>query len=100
MAPSDIERDLQQLEAELKRLEAEYNMFFAGRLPRPPWETRNRVQALVKQLDRTYIQNTGFRFRFYGFPGEGVIGPGTGATFRSEHSLISPNGRWRLFTAC
>lgn len=24
----------------------------------------------------------------------------TGATFRSEHSLISPNERWRLFTAC
>ena len=29
------------LEAELKRLEAEYSMFFAGRLPRPPWETRS-----------------------------------------------------------
>ena len=37
------------LEAELKRLEAEYNMFFAGRLPRPPWETRGRVEALVKR---------------------------------------------------
>ena len=33
------------LEAELKRLEAEYNMFFAGRLPRPPWETRARVDG-------------------------------------------------------
>ena len=28
------------LEAEIRRLEAEYNMFFAGRLPRLPWETR------------------------------------------------------------
>ena len=28
--PVDIERDLQRLEAELKQLEAEYNMFFAG----------------------------------------------------------------------
>ena len=36
----EIDRELQVLEAELKRLEAEYNMFFAGRLPRPPWETR------------------------------------------------------------
>jgi hypothetical protein len=52
------------LEAELKRLEAEYNMFFAGRLPRPPWETRSRVETLVKQFDRAYIQNTGDRFRF------------------------------------
>jgi hypothetical protein len=62
--PSDFERDLQKLEAELKRLEAEYNMFFAGRLPKPPWETRNRVAALVKQYDRAYIQNYGDRFRF------------------------------------
>ncbi len=55
---------MQRLEAELKRLEAEYNMFFAGRLPRPPWETRSRVAALVKQYDRVFIQNYGDRFRF------------------------------------
>jgi hypothetical protein len=61
---SDTERDLQRLEASLKQLEAEYNMYFAGRLPRPPWETRERVEALVKQFDRAYIQNTGDRFRF------------------------------------
>ena len=52
------------LEAELKRLEAEYNMFFAGRLPRPPWETRSRVDAMVKRLDRQHIGNYGDRFRF------------------------------------
>ena len=64
MPPSDVERDLTRLESELKRLEAEYNMFFSGRLPKPPWETRSRVEALVKQYDRAYIQNTGDRFRF------------------------------------
>ena len=64
MAPSKTERDLQRLASDLRQLEAEYNMFFAGRLPRPPWETRNRVEALVKQYDRTYIQNYGDRFRF------------------------------------
>ena len=52
------------LEAELKRLEAEYNMFFAGRLPRPPWETRGRVEAMVKRIDRSHLVNTGERFRF------------------------------------
>ena len=52
------------LEAEIKRLEAEYNMYFSGRLPKPPWETRGRVVAMVKQLDRAYIQNYGDRFRF------------------------------------
>ena len=64
MPPTDFDKDLNRLESELKRLEAEYNMFFAGRLPRPPWETRARVTALVKQFDRMAIQNTGHRFRF------------------------------------
>ena len=51
------------LQAELKRLEAEYHMFFAGRLPRPPWETRGRVDAMVKRLDRMRFSNYGDRFR-------------------------------------
>ena len=49
---TDIQKDLMTLAADLKRLEAEYNMFFAGRLPRPPWETRGRVEALIKRWDR------------------------------------------------
>ena len=59
-----MERNLAQLEAELRRLEAEYNMFFAGRLPRPPWETRKRVEALIRQYDRMHIQNYAEKFRF------------------------------------
>ena len=61
---TDVQKDLQALAAGLKQLEAEYNMFFAGRLPRPPWETRNRVQALVKKWDRAYIQSAADRFQF------------------------------------
>ncbi len=61
---TDVARELAQLESELKRLEAEYNMFFAGRLPRPPWETRGRVAAMVKRLDRARLSNYGDRFRF------------------------------------
>jgi hypothetical protein len=63
-APSDVARDLAVLETELKRLEAEYHKFFAGQLPRPPWETRSRVAALVTRLDRSHIGNYGDRFRF------------------------------------
>jgi hypothetical protein len=59
-----IDRELRRLEAELKRLEVEYNMYFSGRLPKPPFETRRRVTALVKQSERVYIQNYGDRFRF------------------------------------
>jgi hypothetical protein len=61
---SETEKNLNRLEAELKRLEAEYNMFFAGRLPKPPWDTRSRVDTLIKTIDRGHIQNFGDRFRF------------------------------------
>jgi len=61
---TDVQKDLLALTAGLKQLEAEYNMFFAGRLPRPPWETRNRVAALVKKWDRGYIQAAADRFQF------------------------------------
>jgi hypothetical protein len=61
---SEVQRDLQTLEAELKRLEAEYNMFFSGRAPRPPMETRKRVEAIVTRWDRGYIDTAVDRFRF------------------------------------
>ena len=59
-----VSRQIEILEAEVKRLEGEYNMFFAGRLPRPPWETRSRVDALMKQMDRQHLTNYAERFRF------------------------------------
>jgi hypothetical protein len=61
---SEFDQEMAKLEAEIKRLEAEYNMFFAGRLPRLPWETRARVEALVKRYDRMNIRNTAEKFRF------------------------------------
>lgn len=66
MAPpkSDWDKQMMQLDAEIRRLEAEFNMFFAGRLPRPPWETRARVAALIKKHDQGFIRNTADRFRF------------------------------------
>jgi hypothetical protein len=61
---TEVQKDLQLLAAGLKQLEAEYNMFFSGRLPRPPLETRNRIAALVKKWDRGYIQSAADRFQF------------------------------------
>ena len=61
---SEFDKQMQYLEAEIRRLEAEFNMFLAGRLPRPPWETRAKVAALVKRTDQSYIRNTADRFRF------------------------------------
>jgi len=61
-----FDRQLRELEAEIKKLEVEYNLFFIGRAPKLPWDTRARVEALVKQYDRMHIQNTAERFRFQG----------------------------------
>ena len=52
------------LEAELRKLEAEYNMFFAGQLPRPPWETRTAVEQATKRLDRTLTDGGTYADRF------------------------------------
>ena len=60
----DIQADIKQLAIDLKKLEAEYNMFFAGRSPRPPWETRGRVDALIRRWDRRHIETSADRFRF------------------------------------
>ncbi len=64
LAATDIDRELQQLDTGLKRLEAEYTMFFAGRLPIPPWELRARIAGLVTHIDRQPLPNYGDRFRF------------------------------------
>ena len=60
----EFDTQMSHLEAEIRRLEGEYNQYFAGRLARPPFETKNRVTALVKKFDNSYIQNTADRFRF------------------------------------
>jgi hypothetical protein len=59
----DFDREFHVLEAELRKLEVEYNMFFAGQLPIPPWESRSRVQALIKRYDRVPLKNYADRFR-------------------------------------
>lgn len=64
MAQSEIELELDRLQSGLKRLEAEYNMYFGGRLPKPPLETRAHVAALVKRLDGVHMSNYGERYRF------------------------------------
>lgn len=62
--PSDLERDLQALAADLRRLESEYAQYFGGRTPRPPNETRARVDSLLKRLDRRPFEQLAQRFRF------------------------------------
>lgn len=61
---TEFDDQMHHLETEIRRLETEYHMFFAGRLKRPPFETKNRVAAMMKRHDQSFIRNTGDRFRF------------------------------------
>jgi hypothetical protein len=60
---TELERDLRVLEAALRNLETEYNMFFAGQLLKPPLGTRHRVEAILRRFDRAFIQSATDRFR-------------------------------------
>ena len=62
--PKELERELQILESDLRKLEGEYNMYFSGRLPRPPWETRSARRGDGQAARPRAIQNYGDRFRF------------------------------------
>ena len=67
MAQSSEEsvRGLSSLAGELKKLETEYNQFFSGRLPRPPWETRTRVEGLMRKWDRqSFEASSADKFKF------------------------------------
>ena len=119
---SDIDRDLRKLEANLRKLEGGCNVFFAGQLPRPPWETRARVEAMVKRLDRagqsrarsravplhtlqarfvTFadLWDRGLRAREEGRPGPSAVkGPGVaarrqGGSYRVRHRVLGPRER-------
>jgi hypothetical protein len=39
-------------------------MYFAGRMPRPPIESRRRVEGMIRRLDNLAIANYADRFRF------------------------------------
>jgi hypothetical protein len=61
----DSVRNLASLSGELKKLETEYNQFFSGRLPRPPWETRTRVESLIRKWDRESVNASSVdKFKF------------------------------------
>lgn len=62
--PTAVERELQALAAQLKKVEAEYTMYFSGRLPRPPFESRAALDRAFKRVDRTVLDSPVTRFQF------------------------------------
>lgn len=58
------DRELQGLAADLRKLEAEYTMYFAGRIPRPPFESRAKVEQTLKRYERAPFGTQAHRFQF------------------------------------
>ena len=61
---SDQEVDLQRFDAELRQLELEYTMFFAGQRPRPPLASQAALEARIRRWDRVPMRGSAERFRF------------------------------------
>lgn len=62
--PSESERELQALAAQLKKVEAEYTMYFSGRTARPPVENRAALDRAFKRASRAPFDSPATRFHF------------------------------------
>ena len=62
--PSALERELQVLASQLKKVETEYTMYFSGRTNRPPVESRAALDRAFKRGDRMTFDGPVSRFQF------------------------------------
>jgi len=61
---SDIEQVIQRLETGLRQLKVQYDMFFAGAVPREPVELRSELEKLIKRNEQKAIRKYAHRFQF------------------------------------
>src|SRR5262245_47187030 len=59
-----MESDLERLELGIRQLKIQYDMFFAGSLPRPPVELRTDIERLLKRYANAPIKRYATRFHF------------------------------------
>jgi hypothetical protein len=61
---TNIDEDLQVLDARIKTLKLDYEQYFLGSRPRSPTQLRSDVQKMVSFYANVPIQNTALRFKF------------------------------------
>jgi hypothetical protein len=59
-----IDEQLNRLEDEIRRLKVEFDIFFNGGAVKPPYDTKYRVESLVKRLYDVRGMSFGQRFRY------------------------------------
>lgn len=47
-----FKEDMEQLKRQMKQLEIEYEQWFSGVIQKPPWESRNAVEAIIRKYNR------------------------------------------------
>lgn len=70
VGPSEptVDEQLTRLEEDIRRLKIEFDMFFNGASKRPPYDTKGRVETMIKRLgdDRTLSYAQRYRFNSLG----------------------------------
>ncbi|MBZ5639668.1 MAG: hypothetical protein LAO51_13060 [Acidobacteriia bacterium] len=59
-----IEADIERLEAGLRQLKVQYDMFFAGAIPKQPLELRSELERLIKRYTTAPLRKYAHRFHF------------------------------------
>ena len=59
-----VEEQLARLEEDVRRLKIEFDIYFNGAAKRPPYDTKNRVDTLIKRLGDDRTLNYAQRFHY------------------------------------
>ena len=59
-----IEESLGRIETSIRQLKTQYDMFFAGAMPRQPYEVRKELETLINVIGNTKMQRFADRYRF------------------------------------
>lgn len=59
---TELEADLARLQTAIRQLKVQYDMFFAGSLPKQPIELRAEVERIFKRYANLYIRKYSYRF--------------------------------------
>ena len=61
---AELDEDIVRLESGIRQLKIQYDMFFAGSIPKQPFELRSEIERIIKRHSNTPIRKYASRFHF------------------------------------
>lgn len=61
---TELEADIGRLDTAIRQLKVQYDMFFAGSIPKQPLELRAEIERLIKRYSNASIRKYSARFHF------------------------------------